>query len=319
MAKRRFTEDEPVMVSIRCITYNHAPYIRQCLDGFVMQKTNFRFQAVVHDDASTDGTTDIVREYAEKYPDIIVPMYEEENRWSKHDGSLLTIMYPLLVGKYLAHCEGDDFWTDPYKLQKQVDFLETHQDYVLTYTDYSVVDKDSKPISVRKQKRCEGECMRNLLLKGNFLFTGTSMYRRLYDDKWPEELKSIPFRVRQSDYVHWIFLSTKGNFKYINEDTTSYRVLGQSASHSSDYNNIKEFFESAKKVRLLYNEKYNVGVREKRLLLVSNYDSIRAAAKYDYASFVTELKGRIRETPGLLLLPKVWILVICRVILNKRM
>ena len=129
MAERRFSEDEPVMVSIRCITYNHAPYIRQCLEGFVMQKTNFRFQAVVHDDASTDGTTEIVREYAEKYPDIIVPMYEEENRWSKHDGTLLTCMLPYLKGKYIAECEGDDYWTDPLKLQKQVDFMESHEDY----------------------------------------------------------------------------------------------------------------------------------------------------------------------------------------------
>lgn len=127
MVERRFSEDEPVMVSIRCITYNHAPYIRQCLEGFVMQKTNFRFQAVVHDDASTDGTTDIVKEYAEKFPDIIVPMYEEENRWSKHDGSLLTIMLPYMYkAKYWAECEGDDYWIDPFKLQKQVDYMESH-------------------------------------------------------------------------------------------------------------------------------------------------------------------------------------------------
>ena len=146
MAERRFSEDEPVMVSIRCITYNHAPYIRQCLDGFVMQKTNFRFQAVVHDDASTDGTTEIVREYAEKYPDIIIPMYEEENRWSKHDGTLLTCMLPLMTGKYWAECEGDDYWIDPYKLQKQVDFLETHPDYGLVRTNVNRFYQDTQEI-----------------------------------------------------------------------------------------------------------------------------------------------------------------------------
>ncbi len=117
---------QPLMVSIKCITYNHEPYIRQCLEGFVMQKTNFRFEAVVHDDASTDGTADIIREYAEKYPDIIKPIYETENQYSKKDGSLGRIMDAACTGKYIAMCEGDDYWTDPLKLQKQVDFLETH-------------------------------------------------------------------------------------------------------------------------------------------------------------------------------------------------
>ena len=120
-----------LMVTIRCLTYNHEPYIRQCLDGFVMQKTNFRFEAIVHDDASTDGTAIIIREYAEKYPDIIRPIYETENQYSKHDGSIRRIMDAHTHGKYVALCEGDDYWIDPYKLQKQVDFLESHPDYVM--------------------------------------------------------------------------------------------------------------------------------------------------------------------------------------------
>ena len=112
------------LVTIRCITYNHEPYIRQCLEGFVMQKTNFPFEAIVHDDASTDGTAAIIREYAEKYPDIIKPIYETENQYSKHDGSLQRIMNAHIRGKYVALCEGDDYWVDPLKLQKQVDLLE---------------------------------------------------------------------------------------------------------------------------------------------------------------------------------------------------
>lgn len=128
-------EEQPLMVTIRCITYNHEPYIRQCLEGFVMQKTNFRFEAIVHDDASTDGTADIIREYAEKYPDIIKPIYETENQYSKHDGSLDRIMNDHTHGKYVAICEGDDYWIDPLKLQKQVDFLEGHPEYGMCYTN----------------------------------------------------------------------------------------------------------------------------------------------------------------------------------------
>ena len=140
-------EEQPLMVTIRCLTYNHEPYIRQCLEGFVMQKTNFRFEAIVHDDASTDGTAAIIREYAEKYPDIIKPIYETENQYSKHDGSLSRIMNANMHGKYVAMCEGDDYWIDPLKLQKQVDFLENHPKYSLTCHRYSIFDQEKKIMS----------------------------------------------------------------------------------------------------------------------------------------------------------------------------
>lgn len=112
-----------IVVSISCITYNHAPYIRQCLDGFMMQQTNFAFEVLIHDDASTDGTTEIIKEYEAKYPDIIKPIYEEENQWVKGRRGSAVFNFPRAKGKYIAMCEGDDYWTDPLKLQKQVDFL----------------------------------------------------------------------------------------------------------------------------------------------------------------------------------------------------
>lgn len=129
------TENTIPLVSIRCTVYNHEPYLRQCLDGFVMQRTNFPFEAIVHDDCSTDGSAAIIREYAEKYPDIIKPVYETENQYSKHDGSLVRVMDAAMhpESKYVAICEGDDYWTDPDKLQLQVDFLESHPDYTMCF------------------------------------------------------------------------------------------------------------------------------------------------------------------------------------------
>lgn len=141
-------ENSQPMVTIRCLTYNHAPYIRQCLDGFVMQKTNFRFEAIVHDDASTDGTAAIVKEYGDKYPEIIKPILETENQYSKHDGSLGRIVNAHMHGKYIAMCEGDDYWTDPLKLQKQVDFLESHPDFTMCF--------HSAMIKWEKQERPDG-------------------------------------------------------------------------------------------------------------------------------------------------------------------
>ena len=117
------------LVSISCLAFNHAPYIRQCLDGFVMQQTDFNFEVLIHDDASTDGTTEIIKEYEAKYPDIIKPIYETENQWQKGRRGSAVFNFPRAKGKYIALCEGDDYWTDPLKLQKQVDFLEGNPEY----------------------------------------------------------------------------------------------------------------------------------------------------------------------------------------------
>jgi len=112
------------LVSITCATYNHEAYIKEALEGFVMQKTSFPFEIIVHDDASTDNTASIIREYEARYPDLFVTIYEAENQYSKGYGDLSRIIYSAVRGKYIAVCEGDDYWTDPYKLQKQVEFLE---------------------------------------------------------------------------------------------------------------------------------------------------------------------------------------------------
>lgn len=133
--KRQCETIKPLVV-ISCITYNHEPYIRDALDGFVMQQTDFPFVAIVHDDASTDGTTAIIHEYAEKYPDIIKPIFETENQYSKKDGTLTHIMNEARISsgaKYVAYCEGDDYWTDPLKLQKQVSFLESNPEYSMCF------------------------------------------------------------------------------------------------------------------------------------------------------------------------------------------
>lgn len=139
-------ETNTPLVSIRCITYNHEKYIRDTLEGFVMQKTNFKFEAIVHDDASTDNTAAIIQEYAEKYPDIIKPIFETENQYSKHDGSLRKIMNDATHpnAKYIAFCEGDDYWTDPYKLQKQVDIFDKHPNVILCVHKYQDFYEDQK-------------------------------------------------------------------------------------------------------------------------------------------------------------------------------
>ena len=108
------------LVSINCITYNHEAYIRDALEGFLMQKTDFTFEILVHDDASTDQTANIIRKYEKKYPEIIKPIYQKENQYSQEVEISKQFQFPRARGKYIAICEGDDYWTNPYKLQKQV-------------------------------------------------------------------------------------------------------------------------------------------------------------------------------------------------------
>ena len=121
------------LVSIYCLVYNHGQFLRDCLEGFVKQQTNFPFEAIVHDDASTDNSIFIIQEYAEKYPNIIKPIYEKENLYSKDKNLLRATILDKAQGKYIAYCEGDDYWTDPHKLQKQADFLESHPDYAMCF------------------------------------------------------------------------------------------------------------------------------------------------------------------------------------------
>ena len=114
------------LVSISCLTYNHAPYLRQCLDGFVMQITSFPIEILIYDDASGDGTQNIIEEYQKKYPDIIKPIYQTENQYSKGVKVGFVYNYSRAKGEYIAFCEGDDYWDDPNKLQILYDYMNAH-------------------------------------------------------------------------------------------------------------------------------------------------------------------------------------------------
>lgn len=128
-------ESPLVLVSIVCNTYNQKKYIINALESFVMQKTDFQFEILVHDDASTDGTDQVIREFAINYPDIVIPILEDENQYSKGVRITEMIINNFAKGKYIAFCEGDDYWIDPLKLQKQIDYLERNSECMLCFTN----------------------------------------------------------------------------------------------------------------------------------------------------------------------------------------
>lgn len=123
--------EQEISVSIICNVYNHGAYLRDTLDGFVSQKTNFAYEILIHDDASTDDSAAIIREYEARHPHIVKPIYQTVNQYSQNVAMTKTFQLPRVKGKYIATCEGDDYWTDPEKLQKQFDFMESHPEYTL--------------------------------------------------------------------------------------------------------------------------------------------------------------------------------------------
>lgn len=134
--------NDEIKVSVCCLTYNHEKYVEKTLLGFVSQRTDFAFEVLIHDDASTDRTPEIIQEYAAKYPDIIKPIFQKENQYSKGVKVSVTYNYPRVQGKYVAFCEGDDYWCDEYKLQKQFNAMEKHSECALCVHNTRCIDKE---------------------------------------------------------------------------------------------------------------------------------------------------------------------------------
>ena len=210
----------PPLVSICCITYNHESYLRDTVNSFLMQETEFPFEIIIHDDASLDGTPDIIKQYCEKYPGIIRMILQKENQYSKGGLIYQRFVFPLARGKYIALCEGDDYWTDKTKLQKQVAFLETNPDYVITYTDCRPFDESGVLDVDYRGARRDLDSIE--LQQATPIFTLTTCFRNLLREV-PQDLMSARF----GDLVMWSQLGHFGKGKYMPEiEPSAYRVHG---------------------------------------------------------------------------------------------
>ena len=210
------TENGLPLVSVRCTTFNQEKYIAECLEGFLIQKTDFPFEVIVHEDASTDKTAKIIREYELKYPNIIKPIYETENQYSKQDGSFTRIINAHLKGKYIAMCEGDDYWIDENKLQRQVDFLESHPDYVLSAENgYTLYTNNNKMKLFSTDKSCDYS-MDEMLMKRRFP-TASVLYPRKFQEAYAKLPKA------SFDTKLWVFLATKGKVHFDATVSSVYR------------------------------------------------------------------------------------------------
>ncbi len=247
---------EAPIVTIRCITYNHERFIEKALDSFLMQKTNFPFEIIVHDDASQDSTANIIREYEKRYPTIMKPIYETENQYSKHDGSLTKIVDSAIRGEYIAFCEGDDFWIDEYKLQRQYDFLKKNKMYGFCYTYSKGFEEAKKRFKIGKQGR-PFKSYEDLFVNGNkiptqTIFIKTELYKHYIEDYKPYEKGWL-----MGDLPMFLWFAKHNEIIFQRKTTAVYRILRESAFHSENKKKIAKFEQSCRDVRLFLAKKYN--------------------------------------------------------------
>lgn len=208
-------------VSIYCKVYNHEKYLRSALDGFVNQKTNFKYEVFVHDDASTDKSAEIILEYAEKYPKIIKPIIQKENQYSKRVRIFRDIIHPRMTGEYIASCEGDDYWCDNEKLQKQVDFLDSHKDYIACTHNTIKIDfwRNKKyPMYGNEDKDL---CFSDVVPEGGCCYhTSSLIYRAEYASNQPDFVRKVR---SYSDYPFSLYLALSGKIRYLKDVMSVYR------------------------------------------------------------------------------------------------
>jgi len=209
-----------ILLSINCITYNHENYIADAIDSFLMQQTNFDFEILVGEDCSKDNTKGIVEKYMKEYPGKIRLITSEHNVGAKKN---FLRLIENSIGKYIAICEGDDFWIDKYKLQKQVDYMESHPECSLCFHGAKVV-KIKKELTGRVVRPYSKNCISSTedIIIGGGAFCPTCSL--LYPKKLMEEVLEFYMKSHGSDYVLQIILASKGYAYYIDETMGAYRI-----------------------------------------------------------------------------------------------
>jgi glycosyltransferase involved in cell wall biosynthesis len=211
--------NENITVSICCLAFNHEDFIAQTLDGFLLQRTNFDFEIIVHDDCSTDGTRQIIESYQKKYPNIVKPIFQLQNQYSLGLKPIFNHVFPKAVGKYIALCEGDDYWTDPLKLQKQVDYLNVHVEAVQCFHPVQILMPDGLLREDFLTKVPDNyQRIEVIAAQGNFLHTPSVMFRNVIR-QFPEMIHETPI----GDYFLQMLLATHGEFHQLPDVMAVYR------------------------------------------------------------------------------------------------
>lgn len=263
-----------IMVSVLTTAYNHKPFIAQTIESIITQKTDFSFELIIHDDASTDGTADVIREYAEKYPNIIRPIYQTENQYSK-GVDVYSFMDSFIRGKYIAMCEGDDYWCNEYKLQKQVEYMEAHPECSYCFCNSYNVDLESNIIGRQtlSEKSRVFASEEIIAAPEIFLATAGTLYKAADYMNFPEELSHGLL----TDVTMRNYLMTCGNAYCISDRMVCYRVMTPGSWSDQYVEKLKHPDEEFIQLNRIYIQDY------------LDFD------KYTQGRFHEELQGKLNE------------------------
>ena len=256
------------LVSILMITYNHKPYICKAIECVLAQKTDLPFELVIGEDCSTDGTRDIVFDYQKQYPDVIRVITSEKNVGAKQN-AWRTLN--ACRGKYIAYCEGDDFWHRDDKLQMQVDFLESHPDYGLVCSDYDHLVIDGMRKIIAFQKNSQHTIVKipqiNDILKGEAgILTCTVLARRdlIVQIKKADPYLHMSEQFKMGDTQLWAELSMIAKIHYMAESLATHNILDESATQSTDINKVLQFWISNSEMALYLCNKHGLSEQVKK-------------------------------------------------------
>lgn len=220
LSQNNFANHQEIMVSIVVACYNHDKFIAQAIEGFLIQKTNFKVEILINDDASEDRSVEILKEYEDKYPNLFRIFYQKENQYSKGVKPWFHILFPAAKGKYIALCDGDDYWTDPLKLQKQVDFLQKNDCFSGCFHNVIInneINKNSIPKPWREYTKTEFELI-DTFSKTALLHTSSFVFRREFF-----QLPEWYVYAKSGDMVLFVVIASKGMLKLIPGELSVYR------------------------------------------------------------------------------------------------
>lgn len=267
------------LVSVCVQTYQHVNYIAKCIDGILMQRTNFQFEILLGEDESSDGTRDICIEYETRHPEKIRLFLNSRKEVLYINGEATGRMNLINLlnnanGKYIALCEGDDYWIDPDKLQKQVDFLEANSDYGLVHTDCDFLFENSG-ITIKNYNASTNryefgkENTYDTLIKNNIVKTVTVCFKKEFYNEFIQFVEEHIYKWLMFDYPLWIFIANNSKIAYLNKSTAIYRMLNNSASHFIDnFEKTFNFINSSFDIKQFFIKKY--GCDKNTLISVNN-------------------------------------------------